>query len=182
MRHPKQAVRGFTLVEILVVVVIIGIAGAIVVPQMSSRDDLKASATSRIIMSDLLYLQSLAITRQRTHYALFDESAQTYTLVDGAGMTVLTHPVGKYPCTMKFGSAGEAGLGDARLDSAAFRAQPGGTAFSMIGFDELGTPLIYDAGTTQPLAEGSIVVQSGQYKLKITIASFTGQIAVEPVN
>ena len=34
----------FTLVEILTVVVILGIASAIIVPQISTRDDLKAAA------------------------------------------------------------------------------------------------------------------------------------------
>ena len=33
---------GFTLVEILMVVVILGIASAIIVPQLGSRDDLRA--------------------------------------------------------------------------------------------------------------------------------------------
>ncbi|VVN38313.1 Type II secretion system protein G [Pseudomonas fluorescens] len=40
LRHiPARAQRGFTLIEIMVVVVIIGVLGAIVVPQFMSRPD-----------------------------------------------------------------------------------------------------------------------------------------------
>ena len=174
--------RGFTLIEILMVVVIIGIAGAVIIPQLSSRDDLKVSSAARVVMSDLLYLQNLAITRQRNHYALFDATAQTYTLLDGAAMSVLTHPVSKNAYTMRFGSAGESGLRESKLVSAAFLSQPGGSAFTTIGFDEMGTPLIYDAGSTQPLVEGSVVLQCGVHKLKIVVASYTGQLSAEPAD
>ena len=57
---------GFTLVEILMVVVILGIAAACVVPQLSSRDDLKTAAAARVVMADLIYAQNRAIAVQQT--------------------------------------------------------------------------------------------------------------------
>src|SRR5215475_9916349 len=54
--------RGFTLVEILAVVVILGIASAIIIPQIGSRDDMKAAAAARVLIADLIYAQNLAIS------------------------------------------------------------------------------------------------------------------------
>src|SRR4051794_19271606 len=73
---------GFTLIEILAVVVILGIASAIIVPQIGSRDDQKAASAARVVMADLLYAQNRAIATQKTHYVLFDTGAQVYRIFD----------------------------------------------------------------------------------------------------
>src|SRR5205823_6404761 len=90
--EPQGRRRGFTLVEILVVVIILGIAGAIIVPSIGSRDDLKAAAAARVIMADLIYTQNLAIINQGNRFVAFDTAAQTYSVTDSAGV-VVQHPV-----------------------------------------------------------------------------------------
>src|SRR3954465_10923815 len=102
-RAPRAGrLNGFTLVEILVVVIILGIAGAIIVPSIGSRDDLKAAAAARVIMADLIYTQNLAITSQGNRYIAFNVGAQSYSVTDSAG-GVITHPVNQTPYTQKFG-------------------------------------------------------------------------------
>src|SRR5829696_352345 len=83
--------RAFTLVEILVVVIILGIAGAIIVPSIGSRDDMKAAAAARVIMADLIYAQNLAITSQGNRYINFDTVNQQYSLTNSAAV-VIQHP------------------------------------------------------------------------------------------
>src|SRR3954465_14390638 len=67
--------RAFTLVEILCVLVILGIAAAMIVPQMGSRDDLRAAAAARMVMADLIYAQNRAIATQQKHFVTFDNTS-----------------------------------------------------------------------------------------------------------
>src|SRR5437879_4700725 len=87
--------RAFTLIEILTVVIILGICGAVLVPQLGSRDDLRVASASRQVMADLMYAQNRAISTQLKHYVEFN--GNTYTLYsrpdDLSPMTAIQHPV-----------------------------------------------------------------------------------------
>src|SRR4051812_47762470 len=63
---------GFTLAEILAVVVILGIASAIIIPQIGTRDDMRVKAAARTLIADLIYAQNLAISTGQTVYVRFD--------------------------------------------------------------------------------------------------------------
>ncbi len=171
--------RGFTLIEILAVVVILGLSAAVILPQMGSRDDLKAAAAARMLMADLVYAQNRAITYQSNQYVQFDTVHQKYSVMN-AQLAVLTQPVNLTPYTMTFGTGGSYGLTDASLSIASINlVGPSNAQQSTLGFDDLGTPLVYHSdGTTETLTTGTIVVKSNAYKLQITIAAYTGQLSV----
>jgi prepilin-type N-terminal cleavage/methylation domain-containing protein len=165
---------GFTLVEILIVIVILGIVSAVIVPQIGNRDDLRGAAAARIVMSDLIYAQNLGISRQQTHYVRF--GANTYSIYTvPTGGTPITHPVNKSPYTVNFGSTGSNGLTSTVVTSRSFDGQ------ATLAFDELGTPYSYNSTTTAftPLAnDGTIVLTTGSYALTISVEPFTGEISV----
>ena len=164
----------FTMIEILVVVVILGIASAIIVPQMSSRNDLDAAAAARAVMADLLYAQNRAIAMQKTQYVSFNVADQQYGLYDTMSpQVVLTHPVNLNNYVMTFGQSGANNISNnATLASAGFNGQ------ATIAFDELGEPYSYNAGTITPLSgTGTIVLTSGNYSLTISVAQDTGDIS-----
>ncbi|NJL31937.1 MAG: prepilin-type N-terminal cleavage/methylation domain-containing protein [Phycisphaerales bacterium] len=80
--------RAFTLVEVLVVVIIIGIAAAVVVPAMIRPGSLHVQAATRIVIADLLYAQNDAIAQQKPRRAVFDTANNRYRLTDAAGNTL----------------------------------------------------------------------------------------------
>src|SRR5690554_2963790 len=96
MNFTTRLRSAFTLVEILVVLVILGIASAIVIPQISSRDDLRAAAAARIIVADLVYAQNRAIATNVNQCIRFDADGQQYVLTEAGSLAPISHPVHKF--------------------------------------------------------------------------------------
>lgn len=186
-RGRPERPAAFTLVEILVVVVILGIAAAVIVPQMGSRDDLKAAAAARMIMADLIYAQNKAISTQTRHYVKFDTTTpQTYRLLSSMNPeTDIQQPVTKASTyTVKFGRNAPAdtngitpgmeqcGLGTINIEG-----------HTNIGFDELGVPCYWDTATNKAVSltvsgGSSIQVTCGTFTLTVSIEPYTGEIKV----
>ena len=177
--NARTTSRAFTLVEILVVVLILGIAAAVIVPSMGSRDDLKAAAAARMIMADLIYAQNRAITTQQRHYVVFNTTTpQNYRVslspTDGSS---IQHPVSKNPYIMRVGPGGSSGLNEVTMSAVSFEGK------TTLAFDELGVPYFYDPGanaTTATSASGGSAVQvrCGTHTLTILIEPYTGEIKV----
>lgn len=173
-RRPR-ARRAFTLVEILCVIVILGIASALIIPQIGTRDDVKAAAAARLIISDLMYAQNLAISKQRRHYVQF--TGQQYTLLsrdaDTDPLVAITHPISKENYVVAF-NTNRPGLEGVTINSIDF----GGP--TIVGFDDLGSPFNYDGTTAVPLtAAAAIEVKSGDFTLTVKVEPFTGDTSVE---
>ncbi|MCC7351867.1 MAG: prepilin-type N-terminal cleavage/methylation domain-containing protein [Phycisphaerales bacterium] len=176
MADRSSAQHGFTLIEILVVVVILGIASAVILPSISSRDDLKVAAAARIVMSDLIYAQNQAITNQKLCFIQFDKVAGKYTLYDAMSpATILQHPINHTDYVEKFGSSASAGLTGITLTDATFDGK------LTLAFDEMGSPRVYDSGTgtTSVLSSGSITLTCGSNSLTLSIEPYTGEISIQ---
>ncbi|HEY0009610.1 MAG TPA: prepilin-type N-terminal cleavage/methylation domain-containing protein [Tepidisphaeraceae bacterium] len=170
----KRHLKGFSLIEILVVITILAIVAAVAAPQLGSRDDLKLASASRMLMSDLMYAQSRSISQQKKHYVQF--AGQQYFLIArnaaGTALDQIAHPLnpGNYIVSLDAGALSGLSLIETTFGNA-----------SIVGFDELGSPLQYNAsdGTSTPLTTTGIIrLQSGQQIMTIMIEPYTGEMSV----
>ncbi|MCP4379302.1 MAG: hypothetical protein GY794_24410 [bacterium] len=88
---------GFSIIELLTVVVLLGIAGAIAAPQFSSDTAYFAQTAARSIAQDIQYAQDLAVTTQSPITLSFDDSQ--YSLENNSG-DIITHPITQKPYTV----------------------------------------------------------------------------------
>lgn len=81
---------GFTLLEMMMVVIVIGVTAAVITPRWL-ENDLDVDATARQLQNDIRYAQGLAMTRGQRHRVYFDV-ATAYRIANNTGTTV-THPL-----------------------------------------------------------------------------------------
>jgi len=101
MRTRDQAIRAFTLVEVLIVVVVLGILAAIVIPQFSdASSDARVSALTTNLATIRSQLQLYKLQHNDTFptFAAFVNQMTQYTDVSGAAQATkdATHKYGPY--------------------------------------------------------------------------------------
>jgi general secretion pathway protein H len=157
---------GFTLIEMLLVVVILSIAAMIAVPFATSGASTQLKSAATIIASDLEYAKSMAISHGNYYSVEFDPVNESYEIQDVNG-TVINHPVKKGSSyTINFAN-------DSRLNQVDIQS----TNFSgnTVAFDYLGSSY---SGSSPLLAEGEIVISAGGATLTVKVEPVTGYITV----
>ena len=163
----NRALRGFTLVEILVVVVILGLAGAIVVPSLTQPTAFSIQAAGRTVISDILIAQNDAVATQLPRSVVFDGSLNRYRLLDDQGTTL----------QMAWRSGGTVSNyvvdfnNDTRFNGVRLEVGATGVETFTLTFNALGAP---NAG-------GTLDLVSGNSRYRITIAPFTGRVTIAEV-
>ncbi len=174
-RIMRAAGRGFTLLEVLVVIVVLGIAGALVIPAMGETGVLKVQAAVRTIVSDITFIQAEAVAFQERRAMVFDVDTSSYALVEVPGNTVdpvantmfdPTKPDGRYLVDFR-----DAKFGDARITSAAF------SGTNTLMFDGMGGP-VADAAGAVPGNGGVIRVTGSRQIFDVRVEPFTGRVVV----
>lgn len=159
--RPRQVAVGFTMIEILVVVLILAIAAGIVIPNVINTADLQAISAARMIASDLQYAQNTAITSQSSVKVVFDTSGNFYKLTkNDSQSTPLKHPINKTDYIVNF--ANQAGFNQLTIVSAVFGSG------QTVKFDPIGAP-------DNP---GVVTVKAGSETYRISVAAATGLVTV----
>lgn len=170
-RNKTGLQRGFSMVEILVVIVIIAIAAMMAVPMFSSAGSVQVKSAANIIAADLEYAKSMAITRGQNYSVVFDKAAESYRIVDQDGNTI-SHPVKKgFSYVMNFRSDSRL----SRVDISTVDFQPG--ASDTITFDYLGSPYS-GQGVANPLNSGQIRIGAEGVTATISVEPVTGFISI----
>lgn len=169
----------FTLVELLIVIVILGITASIMLPLLSSNSSLQLQAAVRELDSMVKYTQNLAITRQGNFQIIFDTQNNTLSvcdadgnLIDDPGKTApsSTTDPDKYRLKRIYGQGdySRVVLGSALFD---------GT--NTLWFDRLGMPYSGEIDDNTPLTSGEIIFNAAANTMKLKIEPVSGKVTIE---
>ena len=164
--------HGYTLIEVLLVIVLMGLASALVVPSLGTTDVLRIQAAVRTIVADINFAQSDALARQRGRAVVFDVLNNSYSIVEVRGATL--NPATETISTVKLSNTRK--FNDALLVSAPFDS-----GSNTLVFDELGGP-VTAPGSSTPGNGGTIVVTGSRSRFSIAIEPYTGRVTVTRVS
>ncbi len=157
-RHRTQ---GFTMAEIIVIIVILAICAAVIIPRVAGASDMKAMAAARLVASDLQYAQNEAVTSQNSVTVTFTPAGDSYSLSNASG--TLIHPMTKSAYIVNF--ATQPGFSNLDIVSASFAGS------ATVTFDAMGSP---DQG-------GTVELMAGSSRYRVRVAATIGNVSVSRV-
>jgi prepilin-type N-terminal cleavage/methylation domain-containing protein len=147
--------RGFTAIELILVIVILGILAAIAYPRFQGLPGIRVSAAAQAIAADIRYAQSQAVSTAYNYKVYFYASTNSYSVYQvnrsSGAETIISNPLkaGNYPVALN-------------------TDYPGVTigADYTVEFDYLGAP---DGG-------GSVTLSGGGNSMTISVLANTGRV------
>lgn len=172
MRH-----RGYTLLELMIVIVLLGIGAAVVAPSLRGSEPIRVQTAVRAIASDIMFAQSDALAYQQRRAVVFDPAANSYWIAEVTGNAVDFDADAMYkvdgPNQRFLVSLDDLSGGAAQLIAADF------DGLEMVIFDELGGP-VADLASGTPASGGSLVVGGDDGdRFRLRVEPYTGRVTVE---
>ncbi len=171
--HRAPGSRGYTLVEILVVVTIMGLSAAMVIPSMAQAGTFRVRSALRTLVADITFAQSDAMAFQQGRAVVFYPEENRYVVVRVTGPVLDPVNDALYDPSREDDIMGmdfdDERFGGARMTSALFDGE------SVLIFDELGAPVTEPQGTT-PSSGGMITIEGDGEEYWIAVDGFTGHI------
>lgn len=174
-RRVAPSRRAFTLIEILITVAILGIAGALVIPAMGETGVLRVQAAVRTIVADITLAQSDAVAFQERRALIFDVPTSSYRLLEVPGdeldpddntMYDPTRPDGLYIVDFVADR-----FGGSRITEVDFDGE------NYLIFDAMGGP-VRDPASNEPGNGGFIRLNGSGSDFLINVEAFTGRVTV----
>lgn len=170
VRNSKGGTRGYTLVEMILVIALLGIAAALVIPTFGSVGVLRVQAAVRTVVADITVAQSDAVALQKGRGIVFenDNNDPRYTIAEVNGGRLDT---ALDRLTVRHIGGKE--YGDTTITAINF---PSNT----LVFDELGGP-VDGPGSSTPAAAGYIDIRGSEQTFRINVDAYTGRVQVTAV-
>ena len=165
----RRLAGGFTLMEFLIVVVILGIIGALVLPMWRDSASTQLRSAAEILMADLAYAQMDSIAHtEDTRVVVFDTNNGRYWIAPGSTTnTPVTNPTDKNEYRVTFGEGRAGSLNQVGIDAVSVG---GDTKLGFGGYGQLDQ-------TTNASITLSAGTGANQRKITITVDATTGEAA-----
>lgn len=159
----------FSMIELVMVLLVIGIAAAMVVPKLESTEASRLTSAANMLAADIDYARVESITNpDDTRLFIIDADHSGYTIAPSSDpTTTISHPVANGPFSIRFGSGHAAHLDGVTVMSYAFDGD------RQLGYGIYGQPDQADPAT--------VTLGSGDYRLTLTIDPTTGEPSIGPV-
>lgn len=180
--------RAFTLIEVLIVVVLLGLAAVLVIPSMTQTGVLRIQAAVRTLVADITFVQGDALAYQTRRAIWFGKVPVRdpdggWTFADGNGYTVCEVRGAEIDLATDFLPDPEAptrplgrdfdrgDFGGATLTAVDFNGA------DLLIFDELGGP-VAELDGPDPGVGGSLRINGSGAKFVLSVEAYTGRVTV----
>ncbi|HEX5032753.1 MAG TPA: prepilin-type N-terminal cleavage/methylation domain-containing protein [Candidatus Eisenbacteria bacterium] len=165
----KRAARGFTLVELVLIISILGLLVVIAVPDRSAVDEVSLRSAARRLASDIRYAQGQSIARRIRHGVRFELAEKRYEVVaTGRGEPIEDPGARGHALVVSFKDPSAAH--GVTLVSASFDGAP------EVSFDYFGVPS--NVAGREIRRPGLVVLACGGMTSSVEIAPGTGKVTV----
>ncbi|HLQ66210.1 MAG TPA: prepilin-type N-terminal cleavage/methylation domain-containing protein [Candidatus Limnocylindrales bacterium] len=160
---------GFSLVEVILVIAILGILAWISYPKISAISEIRLDAAARRVASDLRYAQNRSIGTRVIHGIFFEPSLSRYTVFAPTVASPLVDPADRAR-TLLVDFTRKTEFKGVAISSAAF-----GTS-KAITFDYFGVPR--DSGGVDLAATGRVILTFQGLSDTVDVTPGTGKVVV----
>ena len=172
--------RGYTLIELIMVIAVLALAAALLIPHMTNLDSMTVQAAVRLIIADLSFAQSDALANQEYRRVHFYDDGRGYCLFRVTDADYAT-PVDLDDADYIFDPLGAMGryivdfTQDDRFEGVTIESVDIDTGRREITYDALGGTVITP---NIPGTGGEIIIAFGEESYRLQIAPFTGKLTV----